>query len=906
MHEPQDFSRFVLASGSAAPYPIHYNLNSVNHLTIWTIAEETKLVARFNNFTTFDLQLSRSRGKSFHMSHWLFVAAAAGALMFASPAVRAQATGAAFPTTTGQPADLQLPTDNEDAMPDAQDEDNVEVRDRTPEDDAKIAKDKAAKAARDAKKAGQTPTNLDTTEQPAANLTDAPIVKDVVISGADSDDTKKALRVLTTRAGEPLNPDKQRTDIDRLYDLGIFQPNILVQAEDADGGVIVKYVVQPNPKVASINVTGNIKVPTNKIISELPVKAGETYTVQAQNKIRDSITRLYEDKGFSDAAVTVDERPNSNGHVDLNIAVDEGTKTKIRNLVIQGDAHVNEALLKLKANNKGSWGPFKHYYNDAKFEQDLNTVRQVYANKGFLDADVHRGEFNYAADRSWVDPVIVVNEGPQYHVGRLEANGYTVFGRDEILEPFRSCQGKVYNQSDFQKRAERVKNMYGDEGFMTCSVSPDFHKDPSTGLVDVDVDVNEGPRIYVGDVRVVSETYPDDTKMSAFRKFYSRFSPPVKDEVVQREVRLRPGQVYRRFDEVRTKERLTSLNVFDKVNVSEQLTADTNVRDLVVQVEQGNTGNLIFGAGFGDVEGGFVYANYIEHNLFGLARDLRVSLLLGTQAMSGEISYLDRYFLGTDIAAQFTAFHRRLDLTGSFIQTNTGATAEFTRPLSECLKDSLRVRLEAVGYDLKNHHRPDTDISDYLAATLRYRITNDTRDDTFFPTSGHLAIGSVESGVAKSFLLKFEGQYASYMPINDDWVFANNTLAGLMPTDPEKIGYADRLFMGGGNDLRGFRISGAGPHDSRNHSIPLGGATKLISQFELRHRFTDNLAGVLFADVGMLGHDPLEIDSPRASVGAGIRLRLPVASVALDLGVPVVSKKDDQTQIIHFNMTSSF
>src|SRR5690606_36957327 len=153
-----------------------------------------------------------------------------------------------------------------------------------------------------------------------------------------------------------LDPDKQRKDISKLYDLGLFQANILVEAVDhPEGGVTVRYVVQPNPKVSAINVTGNIQVPTNKIIGDLPVRAGETYTVQAQNKIRENILRLYEERGFPDAAVSIEERPDIAGNVELNITVDEGTKTRIRNLQIIGANNVNNLMLKLKTENRGSW-----------------------------------------------------------------------------------------------------------------------------------------------------------------------------------------------------------------------------------------------------------------------------------------------------------------------------------------------------------------------------------------------------------------------------------------------------------------------------------------------------------------------------------------------------------------------
>jgi outer membrane protein insertion porin family len=806
----------------------------------------------------------------------------------------------AFPTSDHGTAAPILPTEADEAGPGVEDGDDPVVRTRTPEDDLRFPKGPSLKKT-------PVPPLRDRVNQDAGELPDAPIVKAIEVAGAGTtEDSRKALSAIATREGEPLNPDKQRKDIERLYKLGIFQPDINVQAVEETGGVKLVYAVQPNPKVGKVGVTGNSQVTTEKLLKELPVKEGEAFTIQAQNKLQDSLTRYYEEKGYTDAAVKVEERPGPGNTVDLDIAVNEGTKMLIRNLNIRGNKSASNFPLKLRTANRGSWGPLKRYYNEAKFEEDLDNIRAYYATKGFLDADVKRGEFAYAQDKSWVDPSIDINEGPQYRVGRLEAKGYSVFSREEILEPFREMQGKIYNAAEFQKMSERVKNMYGDEGFLNCDLEPELHKDPSSGIVDVSIDIAEGSRIYVGDVRIVAESYPDDADKGWLRRYYSRFSPPVKDQVVQNELQMRPGQVYRRFDEVRSKEKLRSLSVFDKIDIHEQMTDESNVRDCVVEVEQGNTGNLIFGVGFGDQQGGFLYANYTEHNLFGMARDLKVSTLLGTREISGEISYLDRYFMGTDIDAKFSVFHRRIQRTGSFGETNTGVTSEFTRPLEDCLKDSIRLRLEAVGYDVDDDDQPAHELDNYLAATIRYRITHDTRDDTFFPTSGHIAMAGLETGAAGGFLAKLEGQYAQYWQISDSWVLANNTVGGLMPYDATNIGYADRFFMGGGGDLRGFRYGGAGPHDRKESDIPLGGSTKLLTQFEARHLFTDNIAGVLFADAGMLGRKTLDIESPRGSVGAGVRMRLPFASIAVDLAVPVVSKDNDQTQFFHFNMSSAF
>lgn len=779
------------------------------------------------------------------------------------------------------------------------------LRARTQQDNERIAEEKEQAQKKTASKHQQQDERAPAPDSNAP-FQNAPIIKKIEIAGATPEDSRKANSVIQSREGEQLNPEKQRDDIRRLYNLGLFKPNIVVEAVKTNGGVILRYSVEPNPKVREITVNGNTKVDTKKIINELPVKKGEVYTIQAQNKIRDSVARYYDEKGFADTMVNVEERPAPGNTVDISLAVDEGTKMKIKDLIIKGNNNIRDLLIELRVANKGSWGPFKHYFNETKFQNDLEIIKALYVSKGFLDIEVKRGDFIYAPDQSWVSPVIEIAEGPRYKIGRLEARGYTIFTRDEILGPFRPLQNQYYNTKKFNEAATKVKNMCGDEGFLLCKAEPDFHKDSARGVVDVDIDVTEGSRIYVGDIKILSQAYPDDMDMGWLRKYYSRFSPPVKDEIVQREVRLRPGQVYRRFEEVRTRERLKSLNVFETVKVNDQMSADTNVRDVVIDVTQGNTGNLIFGVGFGDVEGAFIYANYIERNLFGMARDLRLSVLLGTNAQNVSLTYLDRYFRGTDVAAQFSLYHSNYTRTGSFTETRTGTTAEFTRPLSEYVKDSIRLRLESIDYDLNDQTKPDTPLNNYIAATIRYKLMQDTRDDLFFPTTGHILGGSIESGAADGFLMKFEGQYAKYCALSPNWVFAMNNQLGLMPYTYKDVGYSDRFFLGGSQDLRGFKIYGAGPHDTGNSAIPTGGSTKLLSQFEMRRAISDSITGVAFTDIGMLGQNALDFGTPRASMGAGVRIRLPIAQVALDLGIPVAKQNNDQTQLLHFTMSSAF
>jgi outer membrane protein assembly factor BamA len=66
----------------------------------------------------------------------------------------------------------------------------------------------------------------------------------------------------------------------------------------------------------------------------------------------------------------------------------------------------------------------------------------------------------------------------------------------------------------------------------------------------------------------------------------------------------------------------------------------------------------------------------------------------------------------------------------------------------------------------------------------------------------------------------------------------------------------------------------------------------------------DTLRGVVFSDVGDV-EDDFQLGTIRWSVGAGIRLVLPILGqvpIAIDFAVPITKDSDDDTQFISFSL----
>src|SRR5690606_29357771 len=123
-----------------------------------------------NDFALSKVQSMPKSGMYFSLRRCLFTACLA-----AAGSMPAWSQGA-FPTTTGQMYHT-MPTDAADARPAVQDHDNVEVRDRTPEDDARLEREAAEREGNN-----QVPPGVSAPPRPVT-VPDAPIVSGVEIVG---------------------------------------------------------------------------------------------------------------------------------------------------------------------------------------------------------------------------------------------------------------------------------------------------------------------------------------------------------------------------------------------------------------------------------------------------------------------------------------------------------------------------------------------------------------------------------------------------------------------------------------------------------------------------------------------------------------------------------------------------
>jgi outer membrane protein assembly factor BamA len=162
-----------------------------------------------------------------------------------------------------------------------------------------------------------------------------------------------------------------------------------------------------------------------------------------------------------------------------------------------------------------------------------------------------------------------------------------------------------------------------------------------------------------------------------------------------------------------------------------------------------------------------------------------------------------------------------------------------------------------------------TRVSEFSATWFR-----DTRDNpadatkgTF--TSATMSLAGTGIGSSASFM-RFFFQNSGYVPIKRNWSYARSIRLGILQPfastvslafpaqttqpPPQVIPLPERLFSGGGGNLRGFALNQAGPRDAIT-GFPVGGQALLVINQELRFPLKvphvgSGLGGAFFYDGG--------------------------------------------------------
>jgi len=747
------------------------------------------------------------------------------------------------------------------------------------------------------------------------------------------------------RVGEPFTRAAADEDTAALYQTGYFF-KIQVTAEDNAGGVEVTYIVQGKPILTDIKIVGNDKMSLKKIKKKVTSKAGQPLDERKLFDDAQAIKELYEKAGYEKTTVevlppVVDEAA---GRGTATILIHETPKVKIKDIVFVNVStnFTQRALRKVLKNTKRrwmfSWLTGTGVLKEDEFEEDKDSLVEFYQNKGFIDFEIKDIKKDYISPK-WMILRIYVSEGRQYKVGTVDFKGNKIFTTNDFLKGvkinkmlmrLKDVPGAIFKPSEFSADQQTMRDMYGAKGYLdpenhgTTVIQATHSANPSTGTMDLSYDIQEGEKCYV-------------------ERIIIKGNVKTKDQVLRRELDVYPGAVYDMVRVKISKQKLEGMDYFNKVDTQAQDSDVPDHKDLVVGVEEKNTGSFTIGAGFSTVESivGTVEVRQGNFDLFnpptftGAGQKLQLRLSIGTLLQDYDLNFIEPWFLGKRLIFGIDLFHRLVyynALHGDYNETFDGGTLSLTKALfgSPFFKGTINYTMENVHVGISRGYEPYTTTNDfgttgglydaetyngpqvstnilaergtYLISKVGTSLEYDTRNSLRLPDAGQDTALSAQvatpPGDTEFYKVELRtGWYFKGFGSNQVLEITGRTGVVSPWGNSSHIPIFERYFLGGMYSLRGYRYETVGPLDNLGEA--LGGDTFWFGSIEYSIPLLRNsslLRYALFYDIGNVYSNPFSFDPGPGrqfyndDVGFGLRIVLPIGGgtpLRLDYGVPI-------------------
>lgn len=731
-------------------------------------------------------------------------------------------------------------------------------------------------------------------------------IQEVRIEGLERVSEQLIRSQLEVQAGQTYNQLAVSRDIRRLYDMGYFT-TIKADVSVSGDQLVVTYAIQEKRVIAEVKIIGNDKVRTRAIRGVLTWREGDTFVEDAYEEERQAVLKLYQSKGMPNASVDIVVEEVGPSRVRITYMITEGRKAKISSIEFEGNEALSDRQLKKGLATKRRWWFLGGKYDEAAFEQDLTRVVDKYGDVGRLEAEVTGADMQYSESGKAMDIVVKVQEGPEYRVGTVEPSDNVVFDDDEILEITKTQAGDVHNKSQVNRDAETIRKGYSDSGYVNAQVTPQVTLDRDTHTTHVVQRVYEGDLKYVKEIKITGNNV-------------------TRDDVIRREVYLNPGE---RFDGSlleASQRRLESTEYFEAARFSmEDVEDDPYYSNLLVDIEEGDTGFFNFGAGYSTDEGLGGYAELRFNNFDitnwprfqGGGQQLRLRLAIGERRNEYFLGFTDPEILGYPLVFGFDIYDESYKYEGGtdYTEESQGVRIRFGKVLSPYVTTRWALSYRNINYSDFDTGRisPYYDYigGDTTISTI-WGINRTTTDSNRDPSTGARHDLQLElAGLAgDNEFWKIDHDSTWYWSLDEDkkWILSFRTREGIGSPwgDSDVIPLADRYFAGGSTTIRGYDSRDVGPKEHEflffGDEKSVGGEMRLLQNLEIKYKVNKFFRLYGFVDMGGVWLEPSDFDfgDYRYGAGVGIGFDIPrMGPIRLDYGVPLNADEDQGSGRFH-------
>ncbi|QDK11156.1 outer membrane protein assembly factor BamA [Helicobacter pylori] len=422
-----------------------------------------------------------------------------------------------------------------------------------------------------------------------------------------------ANEIVKIRVGDIVDSKKIDTAVLALFNQGYFK-DVYATFE----GGILEFHFDEKARIAGVEIKGyGTEKEKDGLKSQMGIKKGDTFDEQKLEHAKTALKTALESQGYYGSVVEVRTEKVSEGALLIVFDVNRGDSIYIKQSIYEGSAKLKRRMIEsLSANKQRDFMGWMWGLNDGKLrldqlEYDSLRIQDVYMRRGYLDA--HISSPFLKTDFSTHDAKLhyKVKEGIQYRISDILIEIDNPVVPLKTLEKALKVKRKdVFNIEHLRADAQILKTEIADKGYAFAVVKPDLDKDEKNGLVKVIYRIEVGDMVYINDVIISG-------------------NQRTSDRIIRRELLLGPKDKYNLTKLRNSENSLRRLGFFSKVKIEEKR-VNSSLMDLLVSVEEGRTGQLQFGLGYGSYGGLMLNGSVSERNLFGTGQSMSLYANIAT------------------------------------------------------------------------------------------------------------------------------------------------------------------------------------------------------------------------------------------------------------------------------------
>jgi outer membrane protein insertion porin family len=372
-------------------------------------------------------------------------------------------------------------------------------------------------------------------------------------------------------------PGEKTSDaIDNLWKENMFE-DVRIEVAKIEGEYIwLDIIVTEKQKIGSIVWTKIKKSEREDLEGKLGRLPGLMLTEYRKRSIIETCNEHFRADGYLNCTTKLIEAPDPllPGRIALTIAIDKGKKVKIDDLAITGNKVFSTSKIRrtFKDTKEKRFYAFwkSSKYLEENLAKDEAKLLAKYHKKGYRDAKIARDTvYKTPGNPNRVNVEVHISEGHIYYFGKITWIGNTKYSSEDLNKRLGIERGQIYNQEQLESRlymseqGNDITSLYMDDGYLFFQISP-VEVNVQGDTINYEMRIFEGRQATIRNVTVVGNT-------------------KTNDKVIMREIRTRPGQLFRRSDVIRSQRQLASLGYFDPEKI--EINPKPNPYDGTVDIE---------------------------------------------------------------------------------------------------------------------------------------------------------------------------------------------------------------------------------------------------------------------------------------------------------------------------------